>query len=273
MKSKISFLAIICLSFFISINSYAQGVGINPSGAAPDNSAMLDVSSANKGFLLPRVALVSATDPIASPVEGLLVYNDGGSIGPNGFYYFDGTGWKPLASGSSSNGHYIGEVFGGGIVFFVDSTGQHGLMASLADLDGGSGVEWSNVHADSSGAYSMTDGSANTDSILYNTTTSAALLCRNHNGGGHNDWYLPANRELILLFSNDIIIDHVLDNDGDSNTHGFLQETIGPDYTNSAYWSSTDDGTTDAWAFICPINYSTIFFKANPARVRAIRAF
>ena len=256
---------------FVSLN--AQNVGINSTGASPDGSAMLDVSSTNKGLLIPRVALVNATNPISSPVEGLLVYNNGGSIGPDGFYYFDGTNWTSLASGGSSSGHYVGEVFSGGIVFFVDSTGQHGLMASLDNLNGGNEVEWSNVHADSSGAYSMTNGSANTDSIIDNTTTSAALTCRNHTGGGHNDWYLPSNRELVLLCSQDILIDQVLDNDGNPNTKGFIQETGSPDYANSVYWSSTDDGSTNAWLFNFAQNYLVPDFKSNLARVRAIRAF
>lgn len=257
---------------FISIN--AQNVGINSTGTSPDGSAMLDVSSTNKGLLIPRVALVNATNPISSPVEGLLVYNNGGSIGPDGFYYFDGTNWTSLASGgSSSSGHYVGEVFSGGIVFFVDSTGQHGLMASLYNLNGGNEVEWSNLHADSSGAYSMTNGSKNTDSIIDNTTTSAALLCRNHTGGGHNDWYLPSNRELVLLCSQDVLIDQILDNDGNPNTNGFFQETNPLTFANAVYWSSTDDGSTSAWLFNIAQDYSIPNPKQLIARVRAIRAF
>jgi hypothetical protein len=272
MNSFIRLFTSACLVFIAYHDGFTQGVGINASGTPPDGSAMLDVSSANKGLLIPRVALVNATNPISSPLEGLMVYNNGGSIGPDGFYYFDGTNWVSLAAGSSSN-HYVGEVFGGGIVFFVDSTGQHGLMASLLDLDGGSGLEWSNEHADSSGAYSMTDGSANSDSIIYNTTTSAALTCRNHTGGGHSDWYLPSNRELALLCSHDILLDQVLEGDGNPSTHGFIQENTPPGYSNSVYWSSTDDGELQSWGFNFAMDYLDLNFKSNLCRVRAIRAF
>jgi hypothetical protein len=204
-------------------------------------------------------------------VEGLMVYNNGGSIGPDGFYYFDGTNWVSLAAGSSNN-HYVGEVFSGGIVFFVDSTGQHGLMASLDDLDSGSGVIWSNEQ-DSTGAYSMTDGAANTDSIVLNTTGSAALLCTNHTGGGHSDWYLPSLRELVLLFANDVIIDKVLDNDGNPNTKGLIQG-YNVNLSASLYWSSTDDGTIAAWYFEPFWNYTLNGLKISQiAHVRAIRAF
>lgn len=272
MRNRKRYYITIFLIIGIVISLHAQNVGINSTGAAPDGSAMLDVSSTNKGLLIPRVALVNATNPIDTPVEGLLVYNNGGSIGPDGFYYFDGTSWKSLASGGSS-GHYVGEVFDGGIVFFVDSTGQHGLMASLDNLNGGNEVEWSNMHADSSGAYSMTNGSVNTDSIIVNSTTSAAKLCRDYTGGGHSNWYLPSNRELVLLCSQDILIDQILDNDGNPATKGFIQETNQLLFTNAVYWSSTDDGSTNAWLFNIAQDYCIPNPKELVGRVRAIRAF
>jgi len=94
---------ILFLSFFFSFSQlFSQSVGINATGAPPASSAMLDVVATDKGMLIPRVALVNATNPIASPVEGLIVYNNGGSIGANGFYYFNGTTWIALASLNTS---------------------------------------------------------------------------------------------------------------------------------------------------------------------------
>ncbi len=43
----------------------------------------------------------------------------------------------------SLTGHFVGELYGGGIVFWVSPDKQHGLIASLHDLDDGSGVAWS----------------------------------------------------------------------------------------------------------------------------------
>jgi hypothetical protein len=80
---------------------YAQtGIGTT----TPHASAKLEVNSNNKGFLPPRVTLTSATDAttIASPAEGLLVYNLG-SIGLQaGYYYWNGTGWATIATASSA---------------------------------------------------------------------------------------------------------------------------------------------------------------------------
>lgn len=82
--------------FFCSALTLAQNVGINETGAAPENSAILDVSSPDKGVLVPRVALTSATDAvtIASPAVSLLIYNTAtAGVNPNmvspGYYYWD----------------------------------------------------------------------------------------------------------------------------------------------------------------------------------------
>ncbi len=50
------------------------GVGINATGAAPDNSAVLDVSGHNKGMLMPRLSLAER-NAIANPAKGLFIYN------------------------------------------------------------------------------------------------------------------------------------------------------------------------------------------------------
>ncbi|MCX8142820.1 MAG: hypothetical protein N3F62_01035 [Bacteroidia bacterium] len=76
----------------------AQNIGINATGAAPDNSAGLDVNFSNKGLLIPRVALTSASDgvTIPSPANSLLVYNTGtGGLTPAGYYYNAGTTSSP----------------------------------------------------------------------------------------------------------------------------------------------------------------------------------
>ncbi len=90
------------LIVFVLLNSsivFSQAA-INTDGAAPDNSAMLDVKSTSKGFLPPRVALtaVNVASPVTSPATGLLVYNIAtAGTAPNnvvpGNYYWNGTRW------------------------------------------------------------------------------------------------------------------------------------------------------------------------------------
>jgi uncharacterized protein (TIGR02145 family) len=81
------------------IGAKAQ-VAISEDGSAPDSSAMLDVKSANKGFLLPRVALISADspEPVTNPATGLIVFNTATSgqatnhVYP-GLYWWNGLRW------------------------------------------------------------------------------------------------------------------------------------------------------------------------------------
>jgi len=173
-------------------------------------------------------------------------------------------------------GHYVGELFGGGIVFAVYNKGLNGLIASLDDLDGGSGVAWSATQTTSIGttAQSMTDGRSNTTAIVAQDATIgfAGTLCDNYSGGGFSDWYLPSIRELSLLLSQDIIIDQILDNDGNPSTNGFSQEYLPP--TQGYYWSSTEIDGNNACHISFHVSYAQYNFDKNKTyRVRAIRAF
>lgn len=91
---------IVCL--FAGLLSHAQ-VAFNTTGASPDNSAMLDVTSTDKGILVPRMT-TAARIAITSPATGLLVYDNNLSL----FYYYNGTAWAPIApltNGWSVNGN------------------------------------------------------------------------------------------------------------------------------------------------------------------------
>lgn len=97
------------IALILSIATQAQ-VGIGT--ATPNISAQLEVSSTNKGFLPPRVALTAtnAAGPITSPATGLLVYNTAtAGLSPNnvtpGYYYNSGSAaspiWTSLDNGST----------------------------------------------------------------------------------------------------------------------------------------------------------------------------
>jgi hypothetical protein len=90
------------LILLLTVPMFAQ-VGIGPNNFTPNASAGLEVSFTNKGVLLPRIALTSATDvtTIPSPATSLLVYNTGtGGLTPAGFYYWNGSQWQIIGSGS-----------------------------------------------------------------------------------------------------------------------------------------------------------------------------
>ena len=76
--------------------SNAGNVGIGTT--TPDASSSLDISSTSKGLLIPRMTSTQKTG-ISTPATGLLIYQTDGSAG---FYYYNGTTWVLLASGSGS---------------------------------------------------------------------------------------------------------------------------------------------------------------------------
>ena len=106
---------------------YAQ-VGIGT--ATPDASAKVDIASTTQGFLPPRMT-TTQRDAIAGPATGLTIYNT--TI--KAFQVYNGTAWF-------STVHFIGESYGGGIVFYVYDNGQHGLIAATADQS--TGIQWYN---------------------------------------------------------------------------------------------------------------------------------
>ena len=62
-------------------------------------------------------------DAISSPATGLMIYQTDGTVG---FYYYNGSSWAEVAATSAT--YSIGDVVNGGVVFWLDSTGQHGWL-------------------------------------------------------------------------------------------------------------------------------------------------
>jgi hypothetical protein len=83
-------LILLFLSQSLFIYSFSQSVGIGTT--TPDSSAMLDISSNNKGLLLPRIKDTSA---IKNPAKGLLIYSNH----DNTPWYYDGHQWQTVAPG------------------------------------------------------------------------------------------------------------------------------------------------------------------------------
>ncbi len=72
MKKYLTLLLVTHLAIFSK--SFSQNIAINGTGNLPDTSAMLDVSSTNKGFLAPRMT-TTQQNAIPLPAKGLLIFN------------------------------------------------------------------------------------------------------------------------------------------------------------------------------------------------------
>ncbi len=79
----------------IGIISHAQ-VAINADASAPDNSAMLDVKSTNRGMLVPRMTTAQRT-AIAAPAAGLLVFDNT----TQSFWFYSAGSWVELTDQGS----------------------------------------------------------------------------------------------------------------------------------------------------------------------------
>lgn len=102
MKKNYVFSSVVMLSLaLLTIPTLtAQNIGVNATGAAPDAGAMLDISSTNKGLLIPRVNITNLATiaPITgSATTSMLVYNTNATTGL-GYHYWNGTAWVRLST-------------------------------------------------------------------------------------------------------------------------------------------------------------------------------
>jgi hypothetical protein len=153
----------------------------------------------------------------------------------------------------------IGESYGGGIVFSVDNSGKHGLIAATSDL---SWAPWGCEGTDITGtSLGIGTGQANTIAIINGCSTAgiAARICDQLELKGYSDWFLPSKNDLNLMHIN------------------LYYQGLGSFNTTAPYWSSSQHYGIDAyvWDFSDEVKSNVGFFvlKSSAIYVRAIRAF
>ena len=171
------------------------------------------------------------------------------------------------ATGGGNFTHYIGEQYGGGVIFHLwkDTTGaEHGLIVAITDQS--MSKAWSNLTSTLIGpsAQSLWDGLSNSNAIVAQAghTSSAAKLCLDLVSGGQSDWYLPSIQELNMLWNNYYTVAKAL-----SQISGATQ------LSNNYYWSSSEDFNNDACYFLFNYGFTDYYIKYMENYVRAVRAF
>lgn len=222
-----------------------------------------------------RATIVSETDPLfAKSVAVAITANDTTRWSGKQDQLTAGTGIRiernVISLGAVA--HYPGELFGGGVVFWVDPAGQHGLIVSMVDVNGNAGVSWTGANTlIGAAAQSDWNGEANSSAILEfsGSSASAAGLCLNYvnadyGTGVYNDWYLPSRGELNDLWNQLRMVQKALDTDDNSGT-----TSLG----RLLYWSSTEYNNNSAWYYYFTLGYPSYSNKNQAYAVRAVRAF
>jgi hypothetical protein len=148
----------------------------------------------------------------------------------------------------------IGQSYGGGIIFYIDGTGQHGLISATTNQS--TGAEWGCFGTTITGAdgTAIGTGNQNTIDIEAGCTTAgiAADICANLTLGGYSDWFLPSKDELNQMY--------------------VQRAAIGGFSFAHHYWSSSESNYY-AWRQFFGSGYQNESNKANEHYVRCVRAF
>lgn len=148
----------------------------------------------------------------------------------------------------------IGDNANGGIVFYVDETGKHGLVCSSSDQS--TGAIWGCKGIIMGTTRDFGAGNQNTTAIVTNCTTIgiAAKICADLELNSYNDWYLPSIEELVYMYIN------------------LKLNGIG-DFSDASYWSSSESGLHGAWRILFSDGRQDYPDKTESFYVRAIRSF
>jgi TonB-dependent SusC/RagA subfamily outer membrane receptor len=150
--------------------------------------------------------------------------------------------------------YVVGEYLHGGYIFYVDETGEHGLVCALSDQS--SDALWGNSAPAGASGRAVGSGYQNTKDIVSGCPEEgiAARLCYDLEMNGYSDWFLPSIDELLLMYDN------------------LHSKGVGS-FDDHFYWSSTQD-KYGSWAVSFRYgSKSNQERDKNTIRTRAVRAF
>ncbi|MEP7142806.1 MAG: hypothetical protein ABI707_08045 [Ferruginibacter sp.] len=246
-------------------------LGINDAVVLCNNTVGITISLPSAGAITGRIYTIKSINTatvLVATVSGETI--DGAASASLSSQYdelqliSDGGNWYLLNKKSatqSGSQHSIGESYGGGIIFYLDASGNHGLVAAPSDQS--TGVKWNNPGAEA-GEYfyaqlqGLFSGRANTSFInFFNPGVYAASICDGLVLNTYSDWYLPSVDELNLMYRN------------------LYLEGLGNFSGSSYYWSSTAYQNTNEGAYgkFFGSGEQSVSDISDPNNVRAVRAF
>jgi hypothetical protein len=217
------------LGFDVSTTTVTTGGNITDDGGSPVTARGVCWSkTANPIISNSKTIDGSGTGSFASNITGLT---------PNTKYYVRAYATNGIGTAYSTNEfvfqtsplHSVGDIYQGGTIFYIDGSGEHGLIASGQATP--AIAPWYNGSYIFIGTTSTAIGSgqANTTAIVnaQGPGNYAASICDNLMLDGYSDWYLPSKDELNLLYQN--------------RGSTLIVQSEG-------YWSSSEVDKDNAWA-------------------------
>ena len=193
-------------------------------------SAVVDAGYQGEGFGRDELTTTAYSIGDAGPAGGLVFYDKG--------FYSDG--WRYLEAAPSDIGSF---AFG----YYRPDKENNVVGTSLAV---GSGM----YNTERLVKYMDIEGKAYSDSSGEDVKEYAARECLDYEHGGYDDWYLPSNEELNLMYEN------------------LCKKGLGS-FAHDSYWSSSEDVAIYAWLQHFSGGFQSSYIRGNAYCVRPIRAF
>jgi len=151
--------------------------------------------------------------------------------------------------------HYVGESFGGGIVFHVDDEGKHGIITTTIDKSTRKQNKSETFILTNAVRDGITTGKFNTDRLnaMTGTGSTDTQVVENYQDANLSDWHLPTRYDLIKLYRNRAVLG------------GYNEFAKG--------WKSTEVSSVNEWyrSFITGGEFSN--GKDDAVYIRVIRKF
>ena len=154
--------AIDIVNFYFDGTNYFWNVGQGYGSASSLTAANIAGGSAGS---IPYQTAAGATSLLAKGTDGQVLTLASGI-----------PSWAAPSGGSSSGGHYVGEVYGGGIVFYVTTGGYHGLIASSTDI-------------------------VSNPMVIFDRATSPDYKYATNSENLYTDWRTPTFSQLNILYN------------------------------------------------------------------------
>lgn len=187
-----------------------------------------------------------------------------------------------------------GTPYGGGFYAgrIMIAEQAYALVVAPKAQGGGGILQWKTVQTSTDGTDSRNDGWANTQAMIQagSALHPAAAFCRGLNINGYNDWYLPSQDELEILYrafkptTRNNSTGHganpsAIPPTGNYTTGNPTQTSVaefrsggGEDFGATYYWCSTQDSPTLCWAQHFNDGMQNLNLKtAQYSAVRAVR--